>query len=440
MTLGRYVVERQAGAGGMGVVFRALQRGAHGFERDVAVKTIHPSLVADETHRRRLIDEARIAAAIRHENVVQVLDVCDEDGLLFVVLEWIDGITVRSLLREREQSDGARGLPLPIAARIVADMLEGLHHAHELTDAEGRPRELVHRDVSPDNAIIARGGTTKLIDFGLARVRDRAASITESGVVLGKVSYMAPEQARGEKLDRRADIWAMGVVLRLCATGKIAHSAPSDLQRLYMLTVGQEPDALPDDAPEWLRPILERALAVEPAQRFATCAEFRAALLEKAPRVATREDVAAFIADPMRARSAAIEAQKAQPAEASVTVTSATKVQDDASLRGVSTREGAPEPAPRRGILPLGAAIAATAVLASLVTVALTRSTPPAPAAHVEAIAAPAAAPPPPPPSAAPMPSPAAPAVSTAPVASARVRPPPAKPGRPAPSARDYGF
>jgi serine/threonine-protein kinase len=431
MTLGRYVLDEHAASGGMGVVFRARQLGAHGFERTVAVKTIHPSLVAEHSNRHRLIDEARIAAAIHHDNVVEVLDVQDEDGLLFLVLEWIDGLSVRTLLRRQEARK--EKLPPAIAVRIVADMLDGLHHAHELTDAEGRPRDLVHRDVSPDNAIIARNGTTKLIDFGLARVRDRLASVTESGAVMGKVSYMAPEQARGEKVDRRADLWAVGVVLRLCITGELAHGATSDIQRLYMLSVGQEPDPLPPETPPFLGPILERALAVDRESRFTSAAEFRAALVAATP-IASREEVAALLADPLREREAVRVATPGSISESSPTVTSAPQPVEEASLGAVSQTK--PAPAGRRSSLLIAVG---AAVVASALTVAFVRSPPKPPAAAAEQ------------PSVAPAPKPApteaesvrvviAPSASVVLPRSTAPRPRAGGGAKPGPSARDYGF
>jgi serine/threonine-protein kinase len=292
-TFGRYTIDQLVASGGMGIVFRGRQRGAHGFERVVAIKTIHPALVADEEHRMRMLEEARIAARLRHDHVAELIDVCDENGVLFLVLEWIEGMSLRTMLRTLEKRGAA--MPLPVLARIIDDLLDGLHYAHELTDPSGRLVDLVHRDISPDNALVTEQGTAKLIDFGIARIRDRLGSLTGTGEVLGKVSFMAPEQARGAKLDRRADVWGMGAVLRLCATGTLPHDAPSDMQRLYALSLGQDPTPMPSSTPVWLRDLCGRALATEPTARFATALAFRRELESSAGELASREEVASFV-------------------------------------------------------------------------------------------------------------------------------------------------
>lgn len=292
-TIGRYVIDERVAAGGMGVVFRGRVRGAHGFERKVAIKTIHPSLVASEAHRTRFLNEARLAATIHHDNVAEVLDVCDEGGLLFLVLEWIDGMSARQLLLNADASGGS--IPLPIVVRIVLDVLEGLHHAHELATSDGRPLILVHRDVSPENIIVSEQGKAKVIDFGIAKAQDGFGPHTATGQVLGKTPFIAPEQARAASLDRRADIWAVGAVLRLLATKTHAHTAPSQVEHLYMLALGQEPDPLADDSPPWLRQILKSAMAVDLEERFPTCAAFADALVAAGVEIAQPATVAAYV-------------------------------------------------------------------------------------------------------------------------------------------------
>jgi len=292
-TLGRYVLDERVATGGMGVVYRGRIRGAHGFERKVALKTIHPSLIESEAHRARFLDEARIISTIHHDNIVQVLDVVDEGGLLFLVLEWIDGPSVRRLLNHAEATKTR--VPLPVVVRIVLDVLDGLQYAHELTDEAGKPRMLVHRDVSPENIIVNELGKSKLIDFGIAKAQGRLGTDTATGQVFGKAAFMAPEQARSLPVDRRADIWAVGAVLRLLATGTLAYDAPSQMQRMYMLALGQDPDPLPEDAPAWLAGILARAMAVDPNERFATCADFAAALHEARVEIESHAGVAAYV-------------------------------------------------------------------------------------------------------------------------------------------------
>src|SRR5262249_54070569 len=157
------------------------------------------------------LDEARIASGIQHPNVAQILDLGEQDATLYIVMEWVDGESL-SKIRKIAQKKGVP-LPLGLALRILSDACAGLHAAHELADRQGKSLGVVHRDVSPHNILVGSAGSVKVIDFGVAKARDRGAGETRSGIVKGKLRYMAPEQAQGRALDRRADLWALGVCL-----------------------------------------------------------------------------------------------------------------------------------------------------------------------------------------------------------------------------------
>ncbi len=195
----------------MGSVFVGRQRGAGGFQRLVAIKRMHAHVGSDPELAAAFQDEAHIASLIRHPNVVNVHDVYEVDGEHLLVMDYIDGVAASTLLGAARRSGTT--LPRGVALRIAVEALHGLHAAHELRALDGSSLEVVHRiDVSPQNILVALDGTVRITDFGIARAAQRA-SHTQTGAVKGKARYMAPEQARGESVDRRADIFALGIVL-----------------------------------------------------------------------------------------------------------------------------------------------------------------------------------------------------------------------------------
>src|SRR6478752_2028350 len=225
--------------GGMAQVWLARKTGKHGFEKLVAIKTILPKYASDDRFQRMFLDEARIASRIAHPNVAHIFDLGEEHDVLYLAMEWVDGESISKLLRAVQRSKTS--FPLGVALRILSDVCGGLSAAHELKDAEGAPLGVVHRDVSPQNILVTSRGVAKLIDFGVAKARDRVSGDTSTGLFKGKVQYMAPEQALGRPVDARADLWAVGAILYTFASGDPPFQGDNQVQTLYQLTTGKAP-------------------------------------------------------------------------------------------------------------------------------------------------------------------------------------------------------
>jgi serine/threonine-protein kinase len=208
--LGRYRLKYRLAEGGMATVYLGQLEGAHRFERWVAMKVVHPEHAADTRFVEMLLDEARTAAKLHHPNICSVLDFGEQNGLVYLVMEYLEGETLSAVVRRGWAEE--KGMPYWLAARTVVDAARGLHYAHELTDPHGDSYDIVHRDVSPQNLVVLYEGVTKVVDFGIARARGRL-STTRVDEVKGKLTYLAPEQLLKESVDRRADVWALGVVL-----------------------------------------------------------------------------------------------------------------------------------------------------------------------------------------------------------------------------------
>ncbi|MBL8604510.1 MAG: protein kinase [Myxococcales bacterium] len=275
--LGRYAVTRRLGAGGMAEVFLARLRGAEGVDKDVVVKRILPEFAANAGFRAMFVDEARVALRLNHPNVVQVYGFEADGDALLLVMEHVDGPDL-GLLAQQVARLGEK-LPAPLVAFIMREVARGLHYAHERPDERGRGLDIVHRDVSPNNILLSNEGAVKIGDFGIARVRN--ATHAEDGSVKGKYAYMAPEQARGEPVDRRADVWSMGMVLVEMLIGRPLlrgqGSADEVLARARVGDLGDLRGVLAE-APEALREVALRALSVERQARYPTAREMGAAL------------------------------------------------------------------------------------------------------------------------------------------------------------------
>ena len=292
--VGRYVVHDRIAAGGMATVHVGRLLGAAGFARTVAIKRLHDAYAKDPEFVAMLLDEARLAALIRHPNVVPTLDVVAEDDELLVVMEYVEGDSVAHLSKV-VQNAGER-VPVPFAAAIVAQALHGLHAAHEARDKKGEALGIVHRDVSPQNILVGVDGVARVLDFGIAKAASRATS-TEEGQVKGKTAYMAPEQLQHGAVDRRTDIFAAAVVLWELLCGRrlfLADSMGETMSRVLTLPI-DSPQKYAPDVPAELVAITLRGLDRDPAGRFATAEEMALAIEESLPMPRSK-DVGAWVA------------------------------------------------------------------------------------------------------------------------------------------------
>jgi serine/threonine-protein kinase len=266
----------------MAGVYVARALGVAGFERLVAVKVLHPHLAHEEEFISMFLDEARLAARIRHPNVVPTIDISDTpDAGFYLVMEYIEGDHLGALL-QRAWKLGKR-LPFSVTLRIIVDALEGLGAAHNLTDEAGRPLQLVHRDVSPHNIMVSTDGVARITDFGVAKAEVRL-STTREGQFKGKLAYMAPEHASNGDADQRSDLFSMAIILWESLSGKRLFRAENQAATLNKICL--EPIPMPssvDPALAVFDPILERGLARDPALRFQSAEEFAEAIEESAP-------------------------------------------------------------------------------------------------------------------------------------------------------------
>ncbi len=456
--------------GGMANVWLARQRMKHGLETTVAIKTILPELSLDPAFQAMFLDEARIACRVDHVNVARLLDVGEARGHAYIVMEYVAGESLsrlrRTLARDRER------VPLEVALRVTSSICAALHAAHELVDGEGRSLHVVHRDVSPQNVLLTDSGVVKLIDFGVAKARDRFAAETSAGFVKGKARYMAPEQSEGGSVDRRADVWGAGAVLYELISGRTPIEGPNDAAIFRTLLVGTEPvDPLPDDVPEPVRSLVHRALQRKPVDRFPTAQAMRDALEDAMEHVGLRADnltierlCATRLADRIGERrrqvdgwmraAAAREVASPGPASGSVgthvAVTVPTDAGEDRSVVSLTNEPKPPVPQGRRSRARMVVAIAAVLATVGVGSVVATRSStaptassaaPPAGTSLPVVTAASTLSTPPP---SAPASSETRTEPSSPPSASSRRAPPRVPPGHPQPrptstQARDWG-
>lgn len=311
-TVGRYTLLAELARGGMAELWLANQAGPGGFEKVVVVKKILPT--DDESFLSMFLDEARIAAQLSHPNIVQIFELGSHEGDLFIAMEYVHG---ESLLKVLQRSVTA-GQPVPFAytALLVADIADGLEHAHTKTSRDGQPLTIVHRDISPQNLIVTYDGLVKVVDFGIATAAIRNTD-TQHGVVKGKFGYMAPEQARGEPVDAKTDVFALGTVMFEMLTGRRRVKLQDQLKAYWEL---MGPQALPTprdlvpEVPAELDAIVGRAMAKDKEKRFASMREFHAAIvgwLRTESHPVTNADIGRYMhelfADNIAARTALID-------------------------------------------------------------------------------------------------------------------------------------
>ncbi len=290
---GKYQLFASLGRGGMADVFLSVARGQMGFNKLAVIKRLRQALAEEAAFRNMFLDEARLAARLNHPNIVHTYEVGEQNGVYFIAMEYLEGQSLNKVLKEALRRN--EPLDAEICVRIVTDALAGLGHAHELRDYDGRPLNIIHRDVSPHNIFVTYDGHTKLVDFGIAKAA-LSSTETEVGVLKGKVAYMSPEQAMGGRIDARSDLFAMGIVLwELVARQRLmtGESAANTLHKLMNEPIPRLSQVVPGVDPN-LDMLVARALEKDPNMRFQSAAEMRDALdqwLSHQPRPGRQDEV-----------------------------------------------------------------------------------------------------------------------------------------------------
>ncbi|HYP90505.1 MAG TPA: serine/threonine-protein kinase [Polyangiaceae bacterium] len=271
--LGNNELMLRIGRGGMATVWVARERGRDGEEdRLVAVKAMLPELADETEFVTMFLDEVRLVRAITHPNVVRIFDVGDAEGVMWMSMEWVEGESLHTVIAEAGKR---RAIPSELAVKIIADAASGLHAAHELRDEQGNLRGVVHRDVSPHNILIGTNGNVKLVDFGVAKAIGRVSEATRAGQLKGKFGYMSPEQALGKPVDRRSDIFSLGIVLFELTTSRRLFRGEHDIDTLKLVIGGPipRPSSIDPKYPPGLERIVLKALDRSAEQRYQSAQE-----------------------------------------------------------------------------------------------------------------------------------------------------------------------
>ena len=312
----RYELHDELARGGMGSVHIARLRSDVGFSRTVAIKCVSPMFAGEEEFSRMFADEARASSRIAHSNVVSVLDVIERRGELFLVMDYCAGESLATLWRIAEERK--LRIPLAIASAIIGGALQGLHAAHEATAPNGEHLGLVHRDVSPQNILVGADGVTRVVDFGIAKAKQRLQPTTNVGNFKGKLGYLAPETVRGRPATTRTDIYAAGVVLWELVTGERMFDALDREAMFEQIAIGlpTPPSAIVPDLPEALEIVITKALETDPARRFESARAMERALAAAVTPV-TATEVADWVEslahDSLAARAALVARVEALP-------------------------------------------------------------------------------------------------------------------------------
>lgn len=309
---GRYELDRVIAAGGMGTVHLARQIGAAGFSRVVAIKKPHPHFATQPELSAMFVDEAHLCARVQHPNVVQILDVVVEDGSVYVVMEYVHAESLYALCKHV-----AEGIPVPIACAIACAMLHGLHAAHEAKNELGEPLGIVHRDVSPHNVLVGADGVARVIDFGVAKAKERTQEQADDGKLKGKFSYIAPEQIRGAPQDRRIDVYAVAVTLWELLARRPLFRRDNDAATLNAVLgfVVPPPSTYNPEVDAALDAVVLKGLARDPQARWASAASMATAL-DSATPLASTNTIGAWVRehapDSLRQRDARIQELEAE--------------------------------------------------------------------------------------------------------------------------------
>ncbi len=274
---GAYTLLKRLAVGGMAEVYVAKAQGIGGFEKLVAIKVIHPRLSEDEHFIQMLVEEAKLSVVLTHGNIAQTFDLGCIDDTYFIVMEYVDGADTYRILKRAEAQE--KQMPLDICAYVVSEVANGLDYAHRKRDSSGKPLNVVHRDISPQNVLISHTGEVKIVDFGIAKAAHRTGQ-TEAGVIKGKYYYMSPEQAWGDPLDHRSDIFSLGVVLYELLTGEMLYqedNIPALLDRVRKADV-LPPSLRRPEVPTTLEEVVLKACAKKPEDRYQSAHEMSQAL------------------------------------------------------------------------------------------------------------------------------------------------------------------
>ncbi|XXY52509.1 serine/threonine-protein kinase [Sorangium sp. So ce269] len=293
----RYRVIKRLASGGMAEVFVAESAGIEGFKKQVAIKRVLPQLSKKEQFIAMFLDEARLSAHLSHSNVVSVFDIGVGDGTYFIVMEYVDGADLRALLEHQKKV--GRPMSVEVAAFMAAKMCQGLAYAHDLSTADGKPLQIVHRDITPANVLITRYGEVKIVDFGLAKASSQLAE-SDAGIIKGKFGYLAPETVLEQGVDQRVDIFALGIILWEMLAGRRLFLGDSDYitVRLVRDAVVPSLQQLNSEVPRELEQIIRRALARDPGARYRTARDLGRDLtrfLYRYGRPVSEDDVAALV-------------------------------------------------------------------------------------------------------------------------------------------------
>jgi serine/threonine-protein kinase len=309
LRVGRYRILSELGRGGMSNVYLAVAHGPGGVNKLVVLKALLPDLSAEPYALTMFLDEARLAAQLNHPNVVQTYEVGTEGDRHVIVMEYLEGQSLSIVIKRSEQAGNP--LPLQLHLRIIVSALEGLHYAHELKAYDGSPLQLVHRDISPQNVFVTYDGQVKVLDFGIAKAAS-SSTHTATGIVKGKIAYMAPEQTIGDSVDRRADIFSVGCMLWACATGRKLWKDTPDVHIMRRVINGDipTPQSANPACDDELNRIVMKSLAVDPNHRYQTALELQQDLETYCERldVAKQKDIARHVSTLFADKRAEIKA------------------------------------------------------------------------------------------------------------------------------------
>lgn len=380
---GKYLLLKKIAVGGMAEIFLAKQASLGGFEKLVVIKRILPEYAKDQEFVRMFLDEARLVASMQHPNVVQVFDLDKVGESIYIAMEYIPGQDLNHLLKACRRA--GKLLPPALLARIMAGACEGLHHAHTLKDARGAPLNLVHRDVTPSNLLVAYEGATKVLDFGVAKAESQLSK-TAAGRLKGKFPYLAPEQINLQPLDARVDVWSLGVVLWESLTGKRLFHADNELGIVKAILEGPlpRPTEVEPKTPPGLDAVTMRALQRDRDKRYPSAQAMQRdleALLRGAKRPVTTLEVSAFLKELFQGEYAAYRQLLLEVADAtperladlvgSTAPNSSPGTGSNGSISGAHSQPGVAVPARRSRAAVAGGAVAALLALAAALFFAL---------------------------------------------------------------------